>query len=118
MARRRRNKTVLWEWSAAGKPKDDATRKRPRNVGREALGAITLLGVLIFILSRIPPSPSGGYRRGRLAEFICETAGVSTGTATCVAVSIGGWFLIVIVIGIILKMGRLALRSIAGGHES
>lgn len=118
MARRRRNKTVLWDWSAEGKSKDGASRKRPRNIGREALGAITLLGVLIFILSRIPPSPAGGYRRGRLAEFMCETAGVSTGTATCVAVSIGGWFVIVIVIGIILKMGRLALRSASGSHES
>ena len=46
---------------------------------------------------------------------MCETAGVSTGSAACFAVSIGGWFAIVIAVGITLKMGRLALRSVGGG---
>lgn len=117
MARRRRNKLVLWEWSPEGKPKDDTRRKRPPSVGREALGAIALVGGLIFLISLIPPSPDGGYRRGQLAEFMCETAGVSTGSAACFGVSIAGWFAIVIAIGITLMMGRLALRSVGGDRD-
>ena len=117
MTRRRRNKIVLWDWSPGGKPKDETKTKRARNVGLEALGATALLGGLIFLLGLIPQSPSGGYRRARLGEFMCETAGVSVGTPTCVVLSIGGWLGIVVAVGIVLKVGRLALRSVARGWD-
>ena len=118
MARRRRNKVVIWDWSPDGKHKEpDRDSRRKRSVGRDAIGAAVLLGVIILILSSIPPSPDGQYRRDRLARYMCEVVGTDPGTPQCVAVTIGGWFAIVVTIGIILKIGRDALKSFGGGRD-
>ena len=48
-----------------------------------------------------------------LSHVLTDGAGLS-GSHTFTR-SIGGWFAIVIAVGITLKMGRLALRSVGGG---
>jgi hypothetical protein len=109
MARRRRNKLVLWEWSdGSDKPAQNPGRRS--SVGREAFGAALLLGAIIFLLSRIPDA-GDGYRRDRLARYFCEVAGTNPDTPQCIAVSIGGWFVIVVSIGIFLKFARSVLNA-------
>jgi hypothetical protein len=78
------------------------------SVGRQALGAIVLLGAIIFLLSQLPApaAGSGTYRRDLLAVAMCEAVGIEPDTAPCVAVSMGGWLVIVVTVGIILKVGR------------
>jgi hypothetical protein len=115
--RRRRNKLVLWEWSPGDtQRKRSDNRRRPRSVVRDALGAAMLLGAIIFVLSWIPWSPDGYYRRDRLGRYMCEAVSTVPGTPLCAATVIGGWFVIVITIGIILKMGRGALNVIGIGR--
>ena len=89
--------------------------RRKRSVGREALGAAVLLGVIIFLFSLLPASSDGYYRRDRLGRYMCEVAGTTPGTPQCVAVAIGGWFVIVVTVGLILKLGRDTFRS--GGRD-
>jgi hypothetical protein len=118
MVRRRRNLLVLWDWSPgeAHKKSHRNDPGRKRSVVREAIGAAVLLGTIIFLLSNIP-NTGDGYRRDRLARFMCETVGIDPGTPQCVAVSIGGWFAIVVAIGIVLKLGRVALQVVRTGRE-
>lgn len=75
---------------------------------------MVLLGAIIFGLSLIPDSGDGPYRRDRLARYLCEVVGSAPGTAQCVAVSIGGWFLIVVTLGVVLKAGREVLNAVRG----
>jgi hypothetical protein len=118
MARRRRNKVVIWDWSPDSKHKEPGRdSRRKRSIGRQAIGAAVLLGVIISVLSRIPPSPDGQYRRDRLARYMCEVVETDPGTPQCVAVAIGGWFVIVVTIGLILKVGRDALKSVGGSRD-
>lgn len=118
MVRRRRNKIALWEWSPSGEHRDRESGRRERgkrSAGRDALGAALLLGALIFILSKIPDR-TPGYDRGRLASYMCESAGVDPGTLQCVGVTIAGWFAIVVTIGIVLKIARMALGAVGIGR--
>lgn len=85
-------------------------------MGRDALGAVVLLGAIIFILSLIPASEDGSYQPGRLGRYICEVVGTGPGTPRCAAVSITGWFLIVVTVGLVLKAGRTVLKA-AGGKS-
>ena len=115
MVNRRRNNLVLWEWSPSGKhrkPRQDGGRKR--SVPREALGAALLLGVLIFIIAKIPTT-TDDYRRAPIATYMCDSVGVDPGTLECAAVSIGGWFAVVVTVGIVLKVGRIALKTLGAG---
>ena len=118
MARRRRNKLVLWEWPDGTDERSPrgANRKRRRSVGREALGAALLLSALIFLLSKIPDEP-GAYRRDRLPRYICEVTGTNPDSPQCIAVSIAGWFVIVVSVGIILKIARSALSALRPGRD-
>ena len=118
MARRRRNKVVIWDWSPDGKRKEPGRDSRRKGaVGRDAIGAAVLLGVIIFVLSRIPPSPDGQFRRARLGQYLCEVVGTDPATPQCAAVAIGGWFVIVVAIGLILKVERDALRLVGGARD-
>jgi hypothetical protein len=63
------------------------------------------------------PASSTGYRRDRLATFICESVGVEPGTARCAAVSVAGWFAFVVAVGIVLKAGRTGLRAAGFGTD-
>ena len=110
MARRRRNKLVLWEWSGAP-DKPARHRGRQRSVGREALGAALLLGAIIFLLSKIPDG-GDGYRRDRLPRYFCEVTGTNPDSPQCSVVSMGGWFLIVVSLGILFKVARSALNAL------
>ena len=92
-------------------------RGRKRSVGREALGAALLLGALIFLFSRMPDT-TDGYRRARLANYMCDSVDVQPGTPQCVAVSVGGWFAIVVTLGIVLKVGRTALKAAGLGRDT
>ena len=117
MMRRRRNKLVLWEWTPGDtqhKRSDD--RRSPRSVVRDAIRAALLLGAIIFVLSWIPGSPDGYYRRGRLGRYLCEAVGTAPGTPQCTAMAVGGWFVLVITIGVVLKIGRGALKMIGVGR--
>jgi hypothetical protein len=118
MARRRRNKVVIWDWSPDGKHKEPKLdNRRKRSLGRDALGAAVLLGVIIFVLSWIPPSPDGHYRRDRLGRYMCELVGTNPGTLPCVTVAVGGWLVIVVTLGLILKIARRAVKSVGGARD-
>ncbi len=111
--KRRRNKLVLWEWTPDGehqKPRHRPSRKQA-SLGAQALGAAALLAFLIFVLSRIPDTKPG-YHRGNLARFMCETVGTDPDSAGCLGVAMGGWLLVVVAVGILLKIGRAALRGV------
>jgi hypothetical protein len=117
MVRRRRNKVVLWEWSPSGGHNDAARRgRRRRSIGRDAIGAALLLGVLIFVVSRLPVT-TDGYRRDRLATFMCDSIGVEPGTLQCAAAGIGGWFAIVLTIGVVLRVARVLLQAVGVGRD-
>jgi hypothetical protein len=90
---------------------------RRRSVGAQALGAAALLAFLIFVLSKIPDTRPG-YDRDGLARFMCETVAVNPESAQCVGVTIGSWFLIVVAAGILLQIGRTALRAVGLGRGS
>jgi hypothetical protein len=107
MARhRRRNKVVIWEWSRAGRHTEPRIeRRRGRSVVRDAFVAAALLGVIILVLSMVPPDSDGRYRRDRLARSICELAGVDPAAPQCVPVAIVGWWVIVVALGVTLKGG-------------
>ena len=111
MAKRRRNKLVLWEWSPDGRHMRDGKR-RPPSAGRDAVTAILLLGTILVVFSLLPPAT--GYRRDGLGRFVCEAAGVATGSASCFGVAIGGWFLFVVTVGVVLKAARHILRPLRG----
>lgn len=113
MVRRRRNKLVLWEWSpSGGDDAPDRHRRRERSVAREAVGAALLLGTIVLLLSFIPNSSDGYYRRDRLGRFMCELAGAAPGTPHCFAVAVIGWGVIVVTIGVLLKLGRTVLAAV------
>jgi hypothetical protein len=113
MVRRRRNQIVLWEWSRDREREEPSVRReRKRSIGREALGAAILLGVIVFLFSLIPDGREGGYRRNALARYVCEVAGADPGTPACAALTIGAWFAVVIAIGIVLKVARSLLKAI------
>ena len=92
------------------------SKDRPSSVGRDALGAAVLLGAIIFLLSRIPDD-GGGYRRDRLARYICEVTGTNPDSPQCIAVSIGGWFVIIVSLGIFLKIARAGLNALRPGKD-
>lgn len=108
---------VLWDWSPDGdhtEPRRDRGGKK-RSTGAQALGAAALLALLIFFLSRIPDT-SPGYDRDDLARFMCEMVDVNPESAQCVGVAIGGWLLVVVSAGILLQIGRAALRGVGAGR--
>lgn len=116
MVRRRRNKVVIWDWSPDGSRKGaERNSSRRRSVGRDALGAVLLLGVIVFLLARIPDT-DGSYRRDRLGHYMCELVRVDSGTPQCSAVAIIGWFAIVVMVGVILKIGRIGLKFLGIGR--
>jgi hypothetical protein len=75
-----------------------------------------LLGTLIFLFAKMPVSTTG-YRRDLLATFICESVGAVPATAQCAAVSIAGWFALVVALGIVLKAGRVGLKAAGFGRD-
>jgi hypothetical protein len=104
---------VVAEWSPPGR-RDRARRdaaRRHTSTGWSVIGAIVLVGGVIVLLINLPVS-TPGYRRERLATFICESVGVAPGTARCAAVSIGGWFAFVVAVGVVLKLGRAGLSAV------
>ena len=113
--KRRRNKVVLWEWSPDGQRKKlrDNRGLKQRSVAAQALGAAALLTFIIYVLSKIPDS-TPGYHRDQLARFMCETVAVNPESAECIGVAIGGWLLVVVAAGIVLQIGRAALRGVRG----
>lgn len=116
-AHRRRNKVVLWEWAPdGGQRKQRRDRPRRRSIARDTLAAVVLLGVIALVLSTIPPSGDGRYRRDYVARYACEVVGTNPDTPQCTAVAIGGWWLIVIAIGLVLKFGARLLASVGIGR--
>jgi hypothetical protein len=117
--KRRRNKVVLWEWSPDGEHTEPRRDRggRKRSIGAQALGAAALLAFLIFVLSKIPDTRPG-YDRDDLARFMCETVAVNPESAQCVGVAIGSWLLVVVAAGILLQIGRAALRGVGVGRGS
>ena len=113
MIRQHRNKLVLWESSPSGRRDDPPRRRRhERSVARDAVGAVLLFGTIIFLLRFIPHDGDGYYRRDRVGRFMCELAGVEPGTLPCVLVVVVGWGGIVVTIGLVLKLGRIALDAV------
>lgn len=79
---------------------------------------MVLLGVIIFVLSKVPDT-RGGYGRGHLARYMCQLVGTDPESPQCIAVSMGGWLLVVVTIGLVLKAGRDVLKAIgAGGKDA
>jgi hypothetical protein len=118
VARRRRNKLVVAQWSPQAKREHASGDAdwRHFSIGRTAIGAALLLGTLILLFSSAPVS-STAYRRNQLATFICESAGVEPGTAQCAAVSIAGWFVFVVALGVVLKIARISLKAAGFGTD-
>jgi hypothetical protein len=114
MVRRRRNKVVLWEWMPGKKSrKPRRETPRPRAVAPQAVGAVALLAGIVFLVSRVTEG-TGDYGRGDLAAAMCLAVGVAADAPACLAVSIGGWFVIVVAIGVVLKAGRAVLNLLRG----